>query len=78
MEKLHIVQTHVAVLVGAGSMGGARRGLSALCCGDPLPFLEGREPRAGERGWREARFVAFGIMVTFGEDLRNPACATRN
>lgn len=72
-EKLQMVQTQVAVLALGASAGGARNGLCGCCDGEAASLLEGVVPRAGEFDRREARFVGFGINVTFGEDFKNPA-----
>lgn len=72
-EKLHMVQTQVAVFVGAGSTDAGRKGLSPRCTGEAVPFLVGIEPIAGDLVWREARFAGFGIKVTFADDFKNPA-----
>jgi len=73
LEKVQIGQTQVATLVTAGSTGAALSGLPDRWSGDAVPFLKGLGPRAGDRGCREARFVAFGITVTFGDALIKPA-----
>lgn len=73
-ENVQIVQTHVAVLAGGWSTGGALNGLSARCSGDAVPFRDGVDPRPGERDCSDDRFDGLGIKVTLADDLRNPAC----
>lgn len=75
LEKLQIVQTHVAVLTGAGSTGEFRRAPSDRCAGEGLLLREGPVTRAGDRGCTDARFVGLGIRVIFADDLRKPACS---
>jgi hypothetical protein len=70
LEKLQMVQTHVAVLAGGGSTGGALMGLSVRVTDEELPF-PGATP--GDRDCREDRFVALGISVILADDLRKPA-----
>ena len=72
-EKLQIVQTHVAVLAGVGSIGGGRKGPSDRCEGEDVPFLDESCARAGDLDWMEARFDGFGKTVILADDLRNPA-----
>jgi hypothetical protein len=72
-ENVQIVQTHVAVLAGGWSTGGALNGLSARCCGDAVPFRDGVVPRPGERDCSDDRLEGFGIKVTLADDFRNPA-----
>lgn len=72
LEKLQMVQTHVAGLAGVDSTGGMRSPLSSCRAGDELLLRAGPSPRPEGRGWNEARFVALGIRVTLGEDLRKP------
>lgn len=79
-EKVQIVQTQVAEVVGVGSTGGARYWLS-LGCDEfrfvvPFPVRDGNELSAGDRGWREARLATLGTSVIFADDLRKPACVT--
>ena len=71
-EKLHMGQTHVAVLFGTGS-GGGRQGLSDRCEGEAVPLRRGVVPRAGDRACNDDRLVGFGIKVIFAEDFRKPA-----
>jgi hypothetical protein len=67
LGKLHIVQTHVAVLACEWLEGGDRN--------------EGSEAGDGEEDaaaaaaldWNDARLAGFGISVTLADDLRNPA-----
>lgn len=73
LEKLQIVQTHVAVLVAGGSTGGVLNGLSARCGGDVVRPREGMEAPAGDRDCSDMRFVGFGIRVIFADDFRKPA-----
>lgn len=70
LEKVHIVQTQVAVDMVGGSGGGlyalsGRGGVSELLKGVPAPLatLE----------WRDARLDCRGKKVTLAEDLRKPA-----
>lgn len=72
-EKLHIVHTHVAVVIGGGVDGG-RYALS-LSPGEALPVLDGEWEMALDiaRLCREERFNGFGSMVILGDDLKNPA-----
>lgn len=72
-EKLHMVQTHVAVLAGVGSTDAGRKGLSPRCTGEAVLLLVGIAPIAGDLGWKEVRFAGFGIKVTFAEDFKKPA-----
>lgn len=65
-----MVHTHVAELTGGASTGGARPGLSVLCAGEGVPAPE---PRPGDRGCRDERFVGLGMSVILGDDLRKPA-----
>jgi len=74
LEKVQIVQTHVAVLTGAGSTGEFRMAPSDRCAGEGLPLREGPVASAGDRGCTDARFVGLGIRVIFADDLRKPAC----
>lgn len=75
LEKLQMVQTHVAGLDGVGSTGGGRYGLSVRFegVGVPFPLRERMELSPSDRGWREGRLAALGINVIFAEDLRKPA-----
>jgi hypothetical protein len=70
LEKLQMVQTHVAVLAWGGSTGGALIGLSVRVTDEELPFPDASP---GDRGCREDRFVALGISVILADDLRKPA-----
>jgi hypothetical protein len=71
-EKVQMVQTHVAVLVGGGPAGEPRSGLSARLPGEEVLFREGGPARPGERGCSDERFVGFGISVILADDLRKP------
>lgn len=73
-ENVQMVQTHVAVLGGGCSTGGALKGLSARCSGDAVPLRGGVNPRPGERDCSDDRLDGLGTKVTFADDLRNPAC----
>lgn len=64
LEKLQMVQTHVAELGGGVSTGGVRKGLSTRCAGEAFPL---------RAGWNDARLLALGTKVILGEDLRKPA-----
>lgn len=77
-EKLHIVQTQVAEVVGDGSTGAGRKGLSDRGTGDAVLFLGEPEPTAGDLDLTEERFEGLGIRVTLGEDLRKPACSGKS
>lgn len=68
-----MVQTQVAEVAGDGSAGAGRSGLSDRGIGDAVLFLDEPAATAGDLDWREERLVGFGIRVTLGEDLRNPA-----
>lgn len=70
-EKLQMVQTHVAVLGGVDSTGNPRIGLFVLCAAAET-LLPDASP--GDLGCKDERFVALGINVIFGDDLRNLAC----
>lgn len=64
LEKLQMLQTHVAELGGGVSTGGTRKGLSTLCAGEAVPLRD---------GWSDARLLVLGTKVILGEDLRKPA-----
>lgn len=72
-ENVQIVQTHVAVLGGGFSTGGALKGLSERWSGDEVPFLDGVDPTLGERACSEDLLGGFGTRVTLADDFRNPA-----
>lgn len=69
-EKVHIVQTQVA-LVTVGGSGGARYPDSE-CAGDPVAFLCELDAFDMARLWCD-RLGGFGIRVTLADDLRKPA-----
>jgi hypothetical protein len=71
-EKLQMVHTHVAVLAGGGSTGDTRGGPSGCWAGEEVLLREGLPARPGDRGWKMARFVGFGIRVILADDLRKP------
>lgn len=73
LEKLQIVQTHVAWLAGGGFAGPGLKGLSVRGTGEAALLFEGMLPTADDLDCREDRFVGFGISVTFADDLINPA-----
>lgn len=64
LEKLQMVHTHVAELVGGVSTGGARKGLCTRCAGEAFPLRD---------SWSDPRLLALGTKVILGEDLRKPA-----
>lgn len=70
-EKLHIVHTHVAVVICGGSDGG-RYALSPTP-GDAVLVLAGEAVVASARLCRADRFKYFGNIVILGDDLKNPA-----
>lgn len=72
-ENVQIVQTHVAVLGGGFSTGGALKGLSERWRGEDVPFRDGADPTPGERACNEDLLGGFGIRVTLADDFRNPA-----
>ena len=72
LEKLQMVQTHVAVLDGGASAGKTRGGPSGCRDGEEVLFREGPPAGPGERGCTEARLAGFGIRVILAEDLRKP------
>lgn len=70
-EKLQMVQTHVAEVVGGGSDGGPDGPSERE--GEPVLARPGAGEKADALVWREARFKGFGTRVIFAEDLRKPA-----
>lgn len=68
------MQTQVAEFAGDGSTGAGRSGLSDRGSGDAVLFRGELVPTAVDLDWSDDRLEGFGIKVTFGEDLRKPAC----
>lgn len=71
LGKLHIVQTHVAVLVRVGFDDGDRnRGSEFGVVGEEVAAAAAA---ATALDCNDALFAGLGNTVTFAEDLRNPA-----
>ena len=73
--KLQMVHIQVAVLACVGATDGERIAVSTVGEGDAPVVPEGPGVVDAARGWRGPRLVGLGKSVTFGEDLRKPACA---
>lgn len=72
LEKLQMVQTQVAAVEGDGSGGAGCSGLSDDDGGSGEAV-----PTAGDLDCCDERLAGFGMSVTFGDDLRNPACLSK-
>lgn len=72
--KLQIVQTQVADVEGAGVAVADRCAGAVDGAGEAVPLPDGVDAPKVACDAREDRFATLGIKVTFGEDLKKPAC----